>query len=138
MAAISPRSEKNLASVNPELGNVVRQALMAAPAWLDFVVIAGRRTAEEQRELWKKGRDSEGNIVDRDAVVTFKDGVHKRSRHQSGEAVDIVAWKDGSITWDACENEKRAAYIVGFAEAHGIQLDGGVRWGWDAGHLEIA
>jgi hypothetical protein len=137
MAAVSDRSRRNIESVKPALGNVIMKALIAAPAWLDFAVISGTRSAEEQHALFQKGRDSDGNIIDRDQVVTFKDGYQRRSRHQDGVAVDIVAYKDGGITWDKREIEIRASYILGFAAAHGLRLDGGVRWGWDAGHLEV-
>lgn len=137
MAAISKRSEGNLASVKPRLGDVVREALAAAPAWLDFAVISGLRTTEEQQALWAKGRDAAGNIVDRDAVVTFRDGVNLKSNHQSAEAIDIVAYVGGQVSWNENENDKRAAYIVGFAAARGIKLTGGVKWGWDHGHIEL-
>lgn len=137
MAKISARSEACLQSVNSRLADVVRRALEAAPDWLDFVVISGLRTAEEQRALFAKGRDEEGLIIDQSKVVTYKDGVNQRSRHQSGNAVDIVAYKKGGITWNERENYIRAAYVVGWAAAHGVRLTGGIKWGWDPFHLEL-
>jgi len=137
VAKVSERSQRNLDSVVPMLGTVVQRALEEAPAWLDFAVISGKRTAEEQQELWRKGRDELGNVVDRDAVVTFKDGIHKRSRHQSGRAVDIVAYVDGKISWKEEHNLRVASYVIGFAAARGIKLTGGAKWGWDHGHLEL-
>jgi hypothetical protein len=137
MAKVSRRSEKNLASVDPKLATAVRQALLAAPSNLDFAVISGHRTTEEQHALWQKGRGDYGNIIDLLNVVTFKDGIHQRSRHQFGNAVDIVAYVNGRITWDESENCIRAAYIAGFAAALGVRLTGGFRWGWDPGHLEL-
>ena len=137
MATISTRSEDCLQSVDVALGHAIREALRAAPEHLDFAVISGLRTAAEQRALWKKGRDADGNITDKAQVVTFKDGIHQRSRHQYCRAVDIVAFKDGGITWDERENYIRAAYIAGFAAAHGVRLTGGFKWGWDPGHLEL-
>jgi len=137
MASVSQRSESCLQSVDPVLGDVVRQALIAAPPWLDFAVISGKRTAEEQRALWQKGRNANGDIVDASAVVTHKDGARKPSRHQTGKAVDIVAFRDGQISWKAEDNYIVAAYVAGFAAACGVRLTGGVRWRWDAGHLEL-
>lgn len=137
MANVSSRSERCLQSVDPELGDVVRKALLAAPAWMDFGVISGLRTVDEQQALWKKGRDANGDIVDRDEVVTFKDGIHQKSRHQFGNAVDIAAYKDGRITWDRKITAIRAAYIIGFAAAHGVRLTGGAKWEWDEGHIEL-
>jgi len=137
MAKVSARSRLNLDSVDPALGQVVLQALQAAPPWLDFAVISGRRTREEQQALWRTGRDASGMIVDTDAVVTFKDGINLRSRHQSGRAVDIVAYVDGQISWDPRDNEKCSAYVIGYAAARGIKLTGGIEWGWDHGHIEL-
>lgn len=135
MATISGRSRQNLDSVHPELGLAVTQALRHAPGWLDFGVISGKRTVEEQQELFAKGRDADGNIVG--DVVTYADGLHKKSRHQSGRAIDIVAYVKGEVSWDEDEIAKRAAYILGFARAKGLRLTGGLYWGWDLGHLEM-
>ena len=141
MAVIGTRTRKNLDTVHPELRGTVARALVAAPEWLDFAVISGARSAEEQHELWLKGRDEAGMIVDQSKVVTYKDGYNRISNHQPkadgwGAAIDIVAYKDGQITWDEKEIAIRAAYIVGFAASEGIRLEGGVRWKWDYGHVE--
>ncbi|MCP4900906.1 MAG: M15 family metallopeptidase [bacterium] len=137
MAGVSARSEKCLRSVDTELGDVVRRALQAAPAWLDFAVVSGLRTTEEQQALFRKGRDVNGTITDRRKIVTWKDGVIKKSRHQSGKAVDIVAYVDGVIDWSEKPNLAVAAYVIGFAAAHGVKLVGGVKWKWDYGHVEL-
>ena len=69
----------------------------------DFSVIFGKRTAEVQFELFKKGRKllrGEWSIVDKSQVVTYKDGTEKMSRHnyEPSRAVDVVPypidWKD--------------------------------------------
>jgi hypothetical protein len=144
MARIGARSDRMLLSVDPKLGTVVRVALLAAPSWLDFAVISGTRTAEEQRELWRLGRNADGETVETENVVTQKDGYIMRSRHQAdedgapGEAIDIVAYENGNITWNEAENAARSAYVIGFATASGIKLSGGVKWDWDLGHLELA
>ena len=137
MAAISERSERNLDSVRSSLGDVVRSALRAAPAWMDFVVISGLRTREEQQALWAKGRSELGEVIELEKVVTYRDGVQLKSRHQGGTAVDIVAYKDGSITWDRKTTAIRAAFIIGYAASRGIRLTGGTKWGWDEGHIEL-
>jgi hypothetical protein len=124
-------------SVDPLLADAVRRALESAPKWLDFVVISGRRTAEQQHALWQKGRDADGGIVNLSEVVTYKDGIDQMSRHQFGNAVDIVAYEKGGITWGSRENFIRAAYVAGFAAARGVRLTGGFKWGWDPGHLEL-
>ncbi len=74
--------------------------------FIDFTVYFGVRTAEKQFSLYKQGRKKVGDawvIVDKKKVVTYKDGYIRKSKHQSGEAVDIIyyhktvphlVWKD--------------------------------------------
>lgn len=142
MAKIGERSQRNLDSVHPVLGDVVAAALQQAPAWLDFAVICGKRSSVEQQALWYKGRDYAGAVLKREEVVTYRDGINKKSNHQvqadgHAYAIDIVAYERGLMTWDERENAARAGYIIGFAAAQGIKLTGGVKWDWDLGHIEI-
>ncbi len=143
MATVGRRSAECLKTVEPEFGKAVLYALKMAPDYLDFAVISGMRLTQEQQAMYLKGRDENGEVVDESLVVTWKDGVLRLSRHQDkdgngyGEAIDIMAFKGGRGTFDEYEIEKRAAYIIGFCAARGIKLDGGVRWGWDQGHLEM-
>lgn len=137
MAKVGFRSQAKLNTVDPKLRDVVTAALQAAPDWLDFGVISGRRTVAEQKELYSRGRTKPGTIV------THKDGVKKKSRHQPkkrggpGEAIDIAAYKKGTMIWDQTATAAVASYVIGFAAAHGVELSGGVKWGWDYGHLEL-
>jgi hypothetical protein len=144
MAKAGKQTRSVLKTVGPNMGEAILEALEAAPDWLDFSVISGRRTREEQQDLWFQGRNEDGDVVDADLVVTFLDGIILLSSHQDrdgtgyGEAVDIAAFVGGRPTWDKLEVVKRAAYIVGFLAARGITVTGGVKWGWDEGHLEEA
>lgn len=45
-------------------------------------ICSGLRTAAEQARLWAQGRTLPGRRV------TYADGIHKKSNHQSGRAVD--------------------------------------------------
>lgn len=136
MATVGTRSDKNLRSIVPDIGAVIRAALEAAPPWLDFAVISGRRSVFDQQLLWFKGRNKGGTIVKLEEVVTYCDGIIKESNHQSGHAADIAAYENGKITFDEREVTARAGYIIGFALARGIVLTGGIKWDWDLGHLE--
>jgi hypothetical protein len=71
--------------------------------WIDFSVYYGHRTPEEQLELFKKGRQEifeSWQIVDKKAVVTYKDGFKRLSNHNytPSRAADLWAfpidWKD--------------------------------------------
>ena len=138
MARMGTRSRLCLESVDPTFGSTVRDALLAAPDWLDFGAISGKRSLQQQMELFAKGRDEDGVIIAPSAVVTYRDGLTTPSRHQSGMALDIMAYKGGRGTFDEGATVRRALYIIGFAAARGVELTGGVKWGWDFGHLEVA
>jgi len=141
MAKVGKRSQAKLNSVSKRLGDVVGDALWAAPGYLDFAVISGTRTAEEQALLYAIGRKETGarNVP----TITNCDGYKKKSRHQppigqeKGQAVDIASFKGNTISWDDTDTAAVAAYVIGFAKAQGIDLTGGVAWGWDFGHIEL-
>ena len=136
MATVGKRTARVIETVEPSLGGAIRRALEAAPDWLDFACTSGGRTETMQQALWSKGRDAKGDIVDESLVVTYKDGIEKLSRHQGGNAIDIVAYRGGKPTYDEHEGSLRAAYVMGFLAANGIETTGGVKWGWDQGHIE--
>ena len=52
------------------------------------------RTAEQQHKLYERGRFEKFHgiwFIDRpEKVVTYKDGYIKKSRHQSGKAMDVI------------------------------------------------
>ena len=143
MAKVGPRTERLLLTVEPEFADVVRHAMLAAPDWLDFAVVSGKRTTEEQQELFAQGRDENGEIVDQSLVTTYRDGVEVLSNHQDhdgngyGEAIDIVAFVNGRPDFREMFVMRVAAYVVGYAKARGLDLTGGVKWMWDVGHLEL-
>lgn len=69
---------------------------------------SGLRSTEEQRDLWRKGRELRNGsweIVDRSKVVTHCDGIERRSNHQErrpgegGSAVDFVLIEAGEARW---------------------------------------
>jgi len=99
----------------------------------------GKRTAELQNQLFKKG-------------VSKADGYENESYHQTGKAIDICAYVNGHISW----NFERLCYIGGLGLEvfedlkdqgvlpDGIYLHWGGLWsfkdddmGWDKGHFEL-
>lgn len=58
-------------------------------------VICTHRSPEEQKELFKKGRDEIGNIIDRKKVVTYCDGERTKSKHNfmPSKAFDVGIFK---------------------------------------------
>ncbi|MXF06699.1 M15 family metallopeptidase [Escherichia coli] len=77
----SRRSEERLAGVKPQLVAVVRRALELSE--VDFGITEGLRTKERQKQLVAEGKSQTMN-----------------SRHLTGEAVDVVAYVDGKVSWD--------------------------------------
>lgn len=76
----SARSHYNLQEVDKDLKRVATCAL--DKSLVDFVVVDGRRTAEE-------------HLIN---VANGKSWI-KRSRHQDGKAIDIAAIESGSVTY---------------------------------------
>ena len=92
---------------------------------IDVGIVSGLRTAEEQSGYFKKGKSQ-------------CDGYVNKSKHQLGQAVDFVCYKDGKYTQDI----KYYYYIVGLIEKITLDLDikiqSGIWWSFeDGGHIEL-
>ena len=103
---LSPRSERNLFGVHPDLVRVVRRAIQVTK--VDFCVVEGKRTIERQRELVTAGKSH-----------TMK------SRHLNGFAVDLVAIVDGHAKWDM----QHAGIIADAMGAAARELSVSIEWG---------
>ena len=103
---LSNRSRGNLEGVDVGLIAVVDYAI--AVTKIDFGVICGLRTMEEQEALVAKG-----------ASKTMK------SKHLDGHAVDLMAYIGSRGSWELNVYDEIADAMKEGAEAAGI----GVRWG---------
>ena len=81
MFRLSQRSFQKLAGVDEALQETVKLAIQKTK--IDFGVICGMRTVEEQEALVAKG-----------ASKTMK------SKHLEGKAVDLMAYIDGRASWE--------------------------------------
>jgi len=96
---LSNRSLANLEGVNSKLVALVKMAI--AETKVDFAVICGMRTIDEQRELFEKG-----------ASKTME------SKHLQGLAVDLMAYVGSRASWelnlydDIADGMKKAAVLV--------------------------
>ena len=107
-----PRSEKNLATVQPPLAKLGRELLRRLAAeGLTFKVTSGNRTKEEQRALYAKGRTAPG------PKVTWT----LNSRHIGGRAIDLTFFHGKNPVWES-KHYDRAGQI-------GREL--GLVWGGD-------
>jgi len=104
----SRRSENNLKGVKPQLVAVVRRALELSP--VDFGITEGLRTQERQKQLFAEGKSQTLN-----------------SRHLTGEAVDVVAYVGGTVSWDFPLYQKISEAFKQAAQ----ELNTPVEWGGD-------
>ncbi|WP_262264639.1 M15 family metallopeptidase [Pantoea dispersa] len=128
MYNLSKRSKDNLIGVSPQLIAVVYLSIEISP--IDFMVFEGVRTFERQRMLVAKGLSK-----------TLK------SKHLTGEAVDLVPLVNGRLTWEdrmAFRLIKDAMFNV--ASKQNVRIKWGGDWGkfnenenpfYDGAHFEM-
>lgn len=102
----SKRSLQRLEGVKPELVQVCLTAIELTN--IDFGITCGLRTIEEQRELVAKG-----------ASQTLK------SKHITGDAVDVVAYIGSRVSWELNLYDDIANAFKAAAIEHNV----GIRWG---------
>lgn len=103
---LSQKSIERLTGVNEQLARVVMRAV--ATTKVDFGVICGLRTEEEQRKLVASG-----------ASQTME------SKHITGKAVDLMAYVGGRASWELSLYDDVAHAMREAA----IEQDVGIRWG---------
>lgn len=112
---LSKRSSEQLETTSPLIQKIITEAL--THSCIDFGIpkLGGKRTVEEQKALYDAGKSK-------------CDGKVKKSYHQSGNAVDIVAYVNGNYTYDKRYYYMLAHHILATAKRMGIH---NVRWGGD-------
>jgi len=103
---LSRRSRDNLMGVDPDLVAVVERAIELTK--VDFAVTEGLRTEARQRELVATG-----------ASQTMD------SKHLKGEAVDLVAFFGGRISWELNLYDD----IANAMQLAALEKNIGLRWG---------
>lgn len=103
---LSKRSLQRLEGLDEGLVRVVKRAIQITD--VDFGVIQGLRTIEEQRELVRKG-----------ASQTMK------SKHLTGDAVDLMAYIGGKGSWELTVYDN----IADAMKVAAIDEDVAIRWG---------
>lgn len=110
---LSILSLQRLDQVKPNLVMVIEKAINLSS--VDFGVLQGLRTLEEQRENVRKGASQTMN-----------------SKHLTGDAVDLVAYAGGKISWD----DSLYCFIAEAVRDASVQLGVKIRWGGCWGILE--
>lgn len=105
----SKRSLNNLVGVKPELIEVTKTALELSS--IDFGITCGVRTVAEQRQLVARG-----------ASQTMK------SKHITGDAVDVVAYIGKRISWELTLYDNIADAFKVAALEHDVKIRWGGAW----------
>ena len=120
MYKLGEKSLENLKGVNPILIEILERALEISSTrvdGVDFTIIstAGIRTPEQQNRLFKEG-------------VSKADGYNKISKHQTGDALDVVPFVNGRASWDEKELLKVAVCMLQASKELGYNLKWGGFW----------
>ena len=141
MFTFSMRSLEKTKNINQSLFTILMNSIETSK--VDFGVIHGGRTAEEQNIIFQKGREKINgawNIKDKAKVTTYADGYNFISKHQytkteCSKAVDIGVYINGRLSWE----EESYIYLGGHIMAIASYLykqnkiTEEIRWGgnWD-------
>ena len=106
---LSSRSLDKLEGVNEDLVKVVKRAIELTK--IDFGVIYGMRTLEEQKKLFDAGKSQ-----------TMK------SKHLTGDAVDLMAYVDGKASWELNLYDDLADAMKWAATESGTKIRWGAAW----------
>ena len=106
---LSQRSLGRLDGVKNELHSVVCKAIKISK--VDFGVICGMRTQAEQKALYDSG-----------ASQTMK------SKHLTGDAVDLMAYLNGRASWEISFYDDIADAIKEAAIQEGVSIKWGAAW----------
>lgn len=109
MYRLSTRSLSRLDGLNPDLQKVVKRAIELTT--VDFGVIQGLRTVEEQKELVAKGASKTMN-----------------SKHIDGNAVDLMAYVNGRGCWEVSVYDEIADAMKQAAKELGVCIRWGGAW----------
>ena len=107
--SLSQRSLSKLEGVNEDLVQVVKRAIELTK--IDFGVIYGMRTQEEQQKLFDSGKSQ-----------TMK------SKHLTGDAVDLMAYVDGKASWELNLYDDLADAMKWAATEEGVVIRWGAAW----------
>lgn len=115
MYSFSKTSLERLDTTDPRLQHIFKEAITDSPIDFGIPPYGGKRTVEEQQELFKDGKSR-------------ADGVNKKSYHQTGKAVDVYAYVDGRASWDEKHLTLIAGHVLGTAKRLGYDLEWGGNW----------
>jgi len=114
MFYLSQRSLDIAKDCNPLIIALIKLAIVKTPIDFGVAWMGGKRTAQEQYQLFKDGKSE-------------KDGYIKPSKHQSGDAIDLIAFVGNK----AIDNKEMLCVIAGVMFTCAAELGINLRWGLD-------
>jgi len=111
---LSERSLERAKDVNPKLINLILLAIRRTPVDFGVAWMGGKRTAEEQNQLFKEG-------------YSQCDGYEKLSKHQSGDAIDLNIFVGSKLV----ENKEMLCVVAGIMFSCANELGIKIIWGRD-------
>ena len=114
---LSQKSFKKLAGVNPLLQDTVKEAIKVTK--VDFGVIYGVRTFDEQKRLYDAGRSQTMNSK------------HLLQDDDTGHAVDLMAYDGKNPSWELSVYDDIADAMKAAAKITGAKIRWGAAWNID-------
>lgn len=111
----SSRSLARMVGVDQRIINVAERALEITPIDFGIPEHGGKRTPEEQYNLFAVG-------------LSNADGYKKKSRHQYGLALDVYAYVDGKASWHIDHLTTVAAAMLQAANELSVKLQWAGHW----------
>lgn len=126
MYKFSKTSLDRMSGVDPRLIEIATLALSMSKIDFGIPQNGGVRTESDQYKLFSEG-------------LSQRDGIHKRSAHQDGLAIDLFAYVDGKASWDIGHMAQVAAAMLQASIKLGHKIQWGGFWGGfiDTPHFEI-
>ena len=122
----SRKSHERLVTADDRIIEIAMMAIKISKIDFGIPQHGGKRTAEEQRDLFDSG-------------ASQCDGTKNKSKHQSGLAVDVYAYVDGKASWKEEHLTLVATAMLQAASILGHKLSWGGLWTnfKDMPHFEI-
>lgn len=129
---LSQSSRNKLSECHPALIEITDEAIQKTS--VDFGIIAGARTIEQQREYVKAGSSRTMN-----SRHLKRWCIWKSKRYHRSHAVDVMAYVGGTGVWKP-ESLYHTIGQVFKEEAKKLnyEITWGGDWGWDFGHFELS
>ena len=144
MFVLSKRSTLRIQGIDPVLISIIELAIKTSPYDFGIPAYGGKRSDEEQIDMYAKGRTTEELM--KKGIFNVDGQPDKRkvtwtlnSYHKSGKAFDIYAYVNGGASWSMKYMEPIARHLQKIAlEEFGVELEWGYDlWKKDGAHFQI-